>query len=49
MMIGSLIQEQFGHSRNWPFGAALSFVLLAIVLAAVLAHAMRFCGQRADA
>ncbi len=32
MMIGNLIQEQFGQSRNWPFGSALAFVLLAMVL-----------------
>ena len=39
MMIGSLIQQQFGQSRNWPFGAALSFVLLLLVLIALSAHA----------
>src|SRR3546814_10542515 len=32
MMIGNLIQGQFGAARNWPFGAALAFSLLAIVL-----------------
>lgn len=42
MMIGSLIQQQFGQSRNWPFGAALSFVLLVLVLLALLAHAARY-------
>ena len=42
MMIGSLIQQQFGQSRNWPFGAALSFVLLVLVLLALSAHAARF-------
>ena len=44
MMIGSLIQQQFGQSRNWPFGAALSFVLLALVLLALMAHALRYRG-----
>lgn len=39
MMVGNLIQAQFGYSRNWPFGAALAFVLLALVLAAT--HALR--------
>ena len=34
--------EQFGYSRNWPFGAALAFVLLALVLAATYAHRLRF-------
>ena len=42
MMIGNLIQAQFGASRNWPFGAALAFALLAIVLAAMMVYAMRF-------
>jgi spermidine/putrescine transport system permease protein len=42
MMIGSLIQEQFGQSRNWPFGSALAFVLLTLVLLALWLHALRF-------
>jgi spermidine/putrescine transport system permease protein len=42
LMIGSLIQQQFGQSRNWPFGAALAFVLLALVLLALMAHALRY-------
>jgi spermidine/putrescine transport system permease protein len=47
MMIGNLIQEQFGQSRNWPFGSALAFVLLALVLAALWLHALRFKRERA--
>lgn len=42
MMIGSLIQQQFGQARNWPFGAALAFVLLGLVLLALVAHALRY-------
>jgi spermidine/putrescine transport system permease protein len=42
MMIGNLIQGQFGAARNWPFGAALAFALLAIVLLAMLAYLLRF-------
>ena len=42
LMIGSLIQQQFGQGRNWPFGAALSFVLLLLVLLALSAHAARY-------
>ena len=41
LMIGNLIQNQFGSARNWPFGAALSFALLAVVLAAMLLAAWR--------
>ena len=32
MLIGNLIYRQFTVSRNWPFGAALSVVLAAIIL-----------------
>jgi spermidine/putrescine transport system permease protein len=42
LMIGNLIQGQFGAARNWPFGAALSFALLAMVLVAMLVYLLRF-------
>jgi spermidine/putrescine transport system permease protein len=32
LMLGSLIQFQFQTARNWPFGAALSVVLLLFVI-----------------
>ncbi len=32
MMIGNLVQAQFGASRNWPFGAALALTLLLVLL-----------------
>lgn len=32
MMLGNLIQMQFGFSRDWPFGAAASVVLMVIVM-----------------
>ena len=35
MMIGNLIQNQFTVSRNWPFGAAASFIVMGVVLVAV--------------
>lgn len=38
LMIGNLIQGQFGAARNWPFGSALAFALLAIVLSAMLVY-----------
>lgn len=42
MMIGNLIQAQFGAARNWPFGAALAFALLAIVLVTMTIYVTRF-------
>lgn len=32
MMIGNLIKDQFLSARDWPFGSALSFVVMAIVM-----------------
>ena len=45
MMIGNLIQSQFGAARNWPFGAALSMALLTIVLLAMLFYLWRYRRQ----
>ncbi|MEZ5589724.1 MAG: ABC transporter permease [Gammaproteobacteria bacterium] len=42
LMIGNLIQNQFGAARNWPFGSALAFVLLGIVLLAMMLYLLRF-------
>jgi len=42
LMIGNLIQSQFGAARNWPFGAALAFALLAMVLAALMIYLLRY-------
>jgi spermidine/putrescine transport system permease protein len=39
-MLGNVIQAQFGPARNWPFGAAVSIVLLAIMLAVMTAMAL---------
>ena len=36
MMLGNLIELQFGAGRNWPLGAALSITLLSIVMIALL-------------
>ena len=40
-MIGNLVQNQFTNSRDWPFGSAISLVLMAIVLALLLAFVRR--------
>jgi len=41
MMLGNLIFRQFSDSRNWPFGAALSLVLMAAVMLVLMFYAMR--------
>jgi spermidine/putrescine transport system permease protein len=49
-MIGNVIQAQFGSSNDWPFGAALSFILMFltfIVLFAQWAYQSRSKGVRA--
>ena len=38
LMLGNLIELQFGQGRNWPLGAALSMTLLAIVMLALLVY-----------
>lgn len=38
MMLGNLIELQFGQGRNWPLGAALALVLLVIVMAALVLY-----------
>ncbi len=38
MMLGNLIELQFGQGRNWPLGAALSIALLLIVMLALLVY-----------
>jgi spermidine/putrescine transport system permease protein len=38
VMIGNLIQQQFLSVRDWPFGAAISFVLMAVMLGGTLLY-----------
>ena len=38
MMVGNLVQNQFTTARNWPFGSAVSFVVMGVVLAAVFGY-----------
>ncbi|MBL0373546.1 ABC transporter permease [Rhizobium sp. KVB221] len=40
LMLGNIIQMQFGASRNWPFGASLSVILLAVMLIVMIAMAL---------
>ncbi|MDH6231685.1 spermidine/putrescine transport system permease protein [Mesorhizobium soli] len=52
MMMGNLIQLQFGAARNWPLGAAISIVLMSAVLIFLMwrgLQAMRKDGREGDA
>lgn len=40
LLIGNLIASQFGDSRNWPFGAALSVIILIVLMIALIAIAL---------
>ncbi|CAI8773869.1 spermidine preferential ABC transporter membrane subunit PotB [Pseudomonas sp. IT-P258] len=46
MMLGNLIFRQFSDARNWPFGAALSLVLMAAVMLVLTVYALRAERQR---
>ncbi len=37
-MIGTLINRQFGAARNWPFGSAMSLLLMILVLIGVITY-----------
>jgi spermidine/putrescine transport system permease protein len=38
LMIGNMIQLQFGGSRNWPFGSAAALILMTTVLIALVIY-----------
>lgn len=48
MMLGNLIELQFGQGRNWPLGSALSLSLMAIVMVALLFY-VRSAGRQGGA
>jgi spermidine/putrescine transport system permease protein len=41
LMIGNLVEQQFLSSRNWPFGSALSMIIMAVVLTVLLVSVTR--------
>ncbi len=48
-MIGSIIQAQFGKANDWPFGAAVSTLVMLVIAAVILLVALasrRFGGRR---
>ncbi len=40
LLVGNLIADQFGEARNWPFGAALSVIVLGTVLIGLVLFAL---------
>jgi spermidine/putrescine transport system permease protein len=38
MMLGNLIEMQFGSGRNWPLGAAMSITLMILVMVALIVY-----------
>ena len=44
LMLGNLIEMQFGQGRNWPLGSALSLTMMLIVMVAMLAY-VRYAGK----
>jgi spermidine/putrescine transport system permease protein len=49
LMMGNLIQTQFGGGRNWPFGAAIAVTLMALVMLVLMARALRARREVRDA
>jgi spermidine/putrescine transport system permease protein len=45
VMLGNAIQQQFGQSRDWPFGSAVAFVALGFVLAGLWLYARKGQGK----
>ena len=39
-MISNVIERQFKHANDWPFGSALSFVLMYLTFIGIAAHAL---------
>ncbi len=37
-LVGNVVQSQFTSARNWPFGSAISFVVMALVLVSVMIY-----------
>ncbi len=46
VMIGNLIAQQFGPSRDWPFGSALSFLLMYVTFILLWIRAFAAKGEK---
>jgi spermidine/putrescine transport system permease protein len=45
LMLGNLIELQFGQARNWPFGSAIALVLLVLVMLSLITY-LRFGAKK---
>ena len=48
LMMGTLIQNQFGGARNWPFGSAIAMLLLAMVIGVLILNARRALARQTE-
>jgi spermidine/putrescine transport system permease protein len=37
-LVGNLLQQQFMTVRDWPFGSAIGFTMMAIMLVAIIIY-----------
>ena len=49
LMIGNLVEQQFLSARNWPFGSALSVMIMVIMFALIIVYVRRVGRQGAGA
>jgi spermidine/putrescine transport system permease protein len=48
VLLGNAIQQQFGQSRDWPFGSAISFAALGLLLMTLWVFARRNARQESE-
>jgi spermidine/putrescine transport system permease protein len=49
VMSGNLIEQQFLDARNWPFGAALAMLVMAVIVTVMLIYVIRLGRSRVEA
>ena len=45
-MIGNLIANQFGTSRDWPLGSAISLFMMIVVMFALIVYVRNSLAER---
>jgi len=48
VMLGNAIQQQFGQSRDWPFGSAIALVALVLVVIGIFIHGRKVGRSQED-